>query len=283
MIAMVAILLIINRQIAGVLEEMIFWLLSIPLIVYMVRYDIQSGCIVAFSCILTSILFSSMTGIILLTSSMLIGLCYGVGLKKGWKNATLLLLAIVSQLLVSGLTVIVFGHIFGYDLIHELADMTGMMERAGIAAGAKTIAMLVILVVYIGSAIMQGIIIHVASHIILMRLRIKVAPLKPITQVRLPKVLGLAAFVGLVVYALSRFVPFGAKYEEVMVIVYLVSMLIALTNGVLECIRYGSSRGNKGIVVGGLIACFIPVVQNIIMCLGIYVSFGGSLEKLLGK
>ncbi|MDH6368155.1 MULTISPECIES: DUF2232 domain-containing protein [unclassified Breznakia] len=283
MIAMVAILLILNRQFAGVLEEMIFWLLSIPLIVYMVRYDIQSGLIVAISCILSSILFSTFTGMVLLISAMVSGVCYGIGLKKGWKNAYLLILAIVSQLLVSALTVIVFGHIFGYDIIAEVMDLTKMVEQAGIASGARTLAMLVVLIVYIGSACMQGIVIHVASHVILARLRIQVASLKPITQVRIPKQVGMLATVGLVIYAISQFVSVPAAYDDAILVLYLVCMMIAITIGVIECIGYGVKKRSRAIVLGALIACFIPVIQNIMMCLGIYVSFGGHIEKLIEK
>lgn len=275
MIACIAVILLINRQSANFFEDMIFWLLSLPMIVYVVRYGAKAGSIVFVSCMFTSVLFSTFTGIFYLFSALGIGLIYGYGLSKDYKNGILLAFSIIGHLIVTFLTAWVMAGIFGYNIAEEFADLTKALGDVGAVVDTKTLVMSVIALSYIGLALLQGIVVHAASHVLLERLRIKVKPLKPIQEIELPRWLGYPVVIGWGLYLLSGLGMFSKELEPYIFVIYFIALIIGIANGLLALLSYLIKKRKRNMVMFAILACFIPGINNIVLMIGIVDFFWG--------
>lgn len=90
MCALIGVILLLNRQTAGVFEASFYWILSLPILVYAARYDLKWSIIVSIATLLLSMMISSPATIFYLFSSLVIGVVYGVGVRKKWPNSILL-------------------------------------------------------------------------------------------------------------------------------------------------------------------------------------------------
>ena len=275
MIACIAVILLINRQSANFLEVMIFWLLSLPIIVYVVRYGVRAATIVSVSSMCTAILFSTFTGIFYLFSALGIGLIYGYGLNKGYKNGILLTISIMGQLLVTFITAVVMASIFGIDLTKEFIDLTNLMSTMAIATDTKTMVMSIIALLYIGSAVLQGIVVHAASHLLLIRLRINIRTLKPLQKIKLPRWLGYPVVMGWLLYLLSGLNIFSEKLQPYIFVIYFIALIVGVANGLLALLSYLIKKGKRNLVVFVLLVCFVPGINNVVLMIGIVEFFWG--------
>ena len=68
MVAIVGMLLFINRQLAGMLEMVMYWVLTFPILMYTARYGVKSACVPAISMVLLSFMIAAPTTIFYLFS-----------------------------------------------------------------------------------------------------------------------------------------------------------------------------------------------------------------------
>ena len=69
MVAIVGMLLFINRQLAGMLEMVMYWVLTFPILMYTARYGVKSACVPAISMVLLSFMIAAPTTIFYLFCS----------------------------------------------------------------------------------------------------------------------------------------------------------------------------------------------------------------------
>ena len=93
MCAIVGLVLFINRQLGNMLEYFMYWVLTFPILVYTAKYGVRNALVPSVSMLLLSFMISSPTTIFYLFSCIVVGLVYGGGVRKGWKNGTLLFLS----------------------------------------------------------------------------------------------------------------------------------------------------------------------------------------------
>ena len=113
--ALEGVLLVINRQLAGVLDSYLIWVIPLPLIVYSSKYGLKDSLWVALSLVLLSFIIANPVTIFYVAGSALIGCVYGYGLGKGKSNAWLLITAILGSLVMTYLTCVIFAGFFGYS------------------------------------------------------------------------------------------------------------------------------------------------------------------------
>lgn len=119
MLAMMGVLLMINRQFASLFELMIF-LLSIPIIIYSIKYGVKMGIVIGVSAMLIAIITSSFTSLFYVGAAIMSGLVYSYMLLHKIKSGVLILFLSLINMLVAFISVIVLGAIFGYDIQAEI-------------------------------------------------------------------------------------------------------------------------------------------------------------------
>lgn len=280
MIALISLLLIINRQMANVLENIIAWVIALPMLVYCVRYSWRASLLVFVSCLLMSLILAAPTTIFYLFSALSTGLIYGYGVRKGWQNRVLLLLSVGMQMITMLLTVLVLSSIFGYNINEEFLTLFNLIQSVEGIGDSQSIVWLFLGVIYIGSSLLQGILIHVLAHMLLARLRIKARPLKQIWELVYPKWVGVFVVISWLAYMGSSLGLFSTNIRSYILMVYVIGSMIGISSGLLVILTYAIKEQKKSLLMVACIIGFIPGVNNLVLWLGIYNIFSGFHQKI---
>ena len=202
-LAIFAVLLLLNRQTAGLFEEIFIYLLPIPMVAYAAKYDLRASLSVFFGMVVFPFFFGTFTTIFYAISAALLGLVFGTCLRKKADLTFTMLLLMGLSALFNVLSTVTLASLFGYDLDQEIREMQDMMRQMlssfGPAADAYQsflnsdflMRMLIISMVLLG--IVQGFVIFHLSLILLRRLRIPVPTAKSVYAYYPPRITGLIA------------------------------------------------------------------------------------------
>lgn len=135
MVAIVGMLLFINRQLAGMLEMVMYWVLTFPILMYTARYGVKSACVPAISMVLLSFMIAAPTTIFYLFSCDVVGIVYGAGIRKKWKNGTLLLWTGIFTFVSYLITTVLFAAMFGYDPAEDVEMVKMLLDFMHIDIG----------------------------------------------------------------------------------------------------------------------------------------------------
>ena len=182
MCAIVGVMLLINRQFAGLMEEMLLFAFPLPMVFFAAKYGWKDALLPFAAMVLLSVVLGTPQTIFYVASESLLGLVYGGGiyLKQGRKR--LLVSAIIIAILANIITTIIYASFFGYDIPAEIAELQNIMENMFAQTGMgmpSTIDMpRFLLTIYIASTIMigimQGFVTHILSLTMLKRMRFEV-------------------------------------------------------------------------------------------------------------
>lgn len=270
MIALVSIVLLLNRQTANFLEDFLFWLMSIPMLIYSAKYGMKMSVIVFVSSLLVGIMFAAPTTMFYLGAALITGIAYGYGVRHNWNNRMLLSVSIIMELLSMLLVVVVLASIFGYNLLDEFSDVFALIESSGLVINSKSITVTFLAILYAGTSVLQGILLHVLAHLILTRIRISIQPLKPLQDIYYPKWVAYVIMAIWIFYLLGNFGFFPESIAAYVYLGYTVAFMIGMSAGVITLITYAVQKKNKLFVFLAIMACFIPFLNNLIFCLGVY-------------
>lgn len=189
MCAIVGLVLFINRQLGNMLEYFMYWVLTFPILVYTAKYGVRNALVPSVSMLLLSFMISSPTTIFYLFSCIVVGLVYGGGVRKGWKNGTLLVFSGIFTFFSYLVTTVLLAAVFGYDPAEDIELVKTILELMNIHSGIdlmKTVTIIVVLVAVLMS-VLQTMCIHMIGNILLSRLHIRVHPMNNILSIRAPK------------------------------------------------------------------------------------------------
>ncbi len=215
MCAIVGLLLVVNRQFAGLFEEMFLFFFPLPMVFYSAKYGKKDSWVVFVAiCLLTAIIGTPQT-IFYVASESLLGLIYGSGIHDKKDSRKLMFMSIAVGIVVNIITTIVYASFFGYDLGAELTEyetaITQAMNQTGMALPStinlKQMLTTVLLVSVVLTGILQGIITHVFSRLLLKRLRFEIPPSTPLALYYPKKWTGYLGLLGLVAYYFSVYKP----------------------------------------------------------------------------
>ncbi len=274
MCAIVGVVLLINRQLGGLFQDMFLFLFPIPMVFYSAKYGWKDSWVVfAAMCILGFILGGIPT-LFYVGSESLIGLIYGGGIYSGKKTHHLVLVTMAAGAVVNVLSTVVFASVFGYDIAAETKEMESMINQVFEGTGAE-LPSTVNLTQYIGTIIvvsailtgvMQGFVTHVLSRLLLKRLRVPVEPPTPIADYYPPKWTGYLGFAGFMAYYYSIYRPLG---NEIMHSLFqglgMCGFLYLLVYGVIGIIVFMRVRNPKARGLGILLSMFILFVMPVFL------------------
>ena len=230
LVAIFGVLLLLNRQTGGMLEETFIFLFPIPMVAFSARYGWKDSLPVFVCTVLISIVCGIFTSAFYAISQSFIGVVYGSCLHaKRDSNKTMLLvmgLSAVSNLLSS----IVLASLFGINLQEDMEMMQTMMRQAIEKTGVsmtpqqmqsielllqKDTLMRIFIVSMIFMGVVQGFIVCQLSLLILRRLRFQIQKPAPITSYYPPRWTGYIALLVFVLYSSTLAMPAMSGRKEI--------------------------------------------------------------------
>ena len=230
LVAIFGVLLLLNRQTGGMLEETFIFLFPIPMVAFSARYGWKDSLPVFVCTVLISIVCGIFTSAFYAITQSFIGAVYGSCLHaKRDSNKTMLLvmgLSAVSNLL----STIVLASLFGINIQEDLqmmqTTMRQMIEKAGINMTPqqmqsielllqKDTLMRIFIVSMIFMGVVQGFIVCQLSLLILRRLRFQIQKPAPITSYYPPRWTGFIALLVFVLYSSTLAMPEMSGRQEI--------------------------------------------------------------------
>ena len=185
LLAIVGALMLINRQLSYMFEELIVMLTPVVIIIYSTMYDLKDGAVLSVSLLILGFLFGSTYSYCYLPISVIVGMGYSFGIKKNFDKKKLLIIAIALFLLGEVIVTFVVSPLMGIDLASQIKEMktiyedlmtkSGMtsnpFEAYGVNLNSIILISLVLSTILVG--IMEGLIIHILAIFLLNRFKIK--------------------------------------------------------------------------------------------------------------
>lgn len=238
MAAIVGALLVLNRQTANFFDYALFWIVPLPVVIYTAKYGAKNALMLVISIIVIAIITGMPSALFYSCMGSTLGLLLGAAVRKQKEQGTLLLISCGVSIVTTFLTIFVFASVLGYNLIDEtnatIEMLTTIMETMGMSAQLQSIIDFVPILVMMSlllSALLEGVLVYLLSNIVLHRMKIKIAPMKPVSQIQLPKLWGyvfILLYIGSIV-ALN--IGTMATYSNLLYFIQVISLLILMANG----------------------------------------------------
>lgn len=219
MAAIVGVMLVINRQTAGLLESMLLFAFPLPMVFYAAKYGLKQSIAELVAITLLSFIISTPQTMFYVVTEMLIGLIYGAGIHDRKPSGQLVLITIILSVIVNLVTTVVAAEFFGYDIGEEISMYMEMIDQVQSSTGMTSpvtdmhaFLMNIVVVSTVLLGVMQGLITHLLSRLMLKRLRIYMEPMKPLIEYFPPKWSGYAGIVCVIMYAVSVYRPLENSY-----------------------------------------------------------------------
>ena len=208
MVALIGVFMLIDRQFQGTFSSMFVFLLPLPMVYFGAKYGLRDSLMVLTAIIFVSFIFASPFALFFFVAEAIIGLVYGCGIYQNVESKRLLLRTMVLGGLTELLAVVINVAIFGVSfdqLVLELRQTFDMMQQSlGLTVNTNVDINVLLRNVFFVSTLMIGvleaIVTHISSRLLLKRLRMKVPESTPLYLYFAPKWIGYVALVGMFGY-----------------------------------------------------------------------------------
>ncbi len=301
--ALVGVLVYINRLLANGLELYFFWIIPIPVIIYIVKFDVKQAIVMNVAMLLMTMIIAGpiSTSSFYVLGSVIAGTVYGAGLVKQ-KSATFLITSVVIvSLIMMFVSFFIFANFFDYDLLAEmgflketLGKLIDMMSKGDASVSSTLLSIFddnalftIIIISSVLSSLLEGFLVHSIAFIVLRRLKMTVPPMKSVSELYAPFWLKLVVLAGLAGDILMRQFPVVAQYKNIIfpitVVAYIVCFLFGyILISTLLAIRIPNPKKRASLsVIVLLLALFLSMVVIGIGIFDIFTSFRKTLIEEL--
>lgn len=222
MAAIIGVLLLINRQTAGLLESFLLFAFPLPMVFYGAKYGWKASFMVlAAIAVLCFIIGTPQTWFYVLSES-LIGVVYGCGVYHKTPTRTIVMRTVIMAVVADVLSMLVFAKFFGYDLTGEVKEYKTAIDQVTKTNGVSMPSTLnidnmlktMIILSTVLTGVMEGIVTHLLSRLMLKRLRFHLPPMTPVSEYFPPKWSGYLGMAGLIAYAVSVYRPLADSTQN---------------------------------------------------------------------
>ena len=289
MVAMIGAFLLIDRQLAHVLEAFLFWAFPLPILLFTVKYGLRDGIICGICAILVSFIFATTDSVFLVICSVGMGIVYGYGVYKQKRNLSLLIQTFIISLFYYVVTTYLFASFFGYDMIEEGKAMYEMMQpifqNQPLTTNVDRFVEVIFFIVLILTPLLQTILVHLCAVVLLKRLHLAEIKMKSLAEVSMPKRISwcLIVLYGLLEMVL-RFVDISSYPEMVesgLLIVQLAIVITFIFFGIVVAMVVGAIMKKKWISLVAIIGCF--VFPQLVILVGMIDTATDYREKILRR
>lgn len=213
--AVMGVLLLVDRQLAGLLISYFLFVLPLPMVLYSARYGMKDSLIVFAAVMILSVMLGSLQTIFYVFAESLIGLCYGTGVYHKRSRSMILTMTLVIGAVAEVFSMIVLASVFGFDIAGEIAAYSELLTELDgmMGAGFTTVVNLeqfvidCLVVAAVMTGILEGAVTHMLSQMLLKRLHFTIEPPKALKDMYMPKWVGYVAIALVVVYFYTAMRP----------------------------------------------------------------------------
>lgn len=297
MIALFGIMLVIDRQFAGVLAYYLMFIMPLPIIIYCAKYGMKDGIVVGVAIMLVSLMLASPQSIFLTIVACVVGVTYGTLVFRKTNNGILLIITMMACIIAEVLMGITFASFFGMDLnttinetsvmVNSILDTISGTQNAASMLSFELdglIRVIAIMSVVI-TGVMEGIIVHILANFILTRLKYDINPIKQFIDWNVPKWLGYLLFFSMILMVVSPRIIINEAFLNVILVCGIVSTVVLFMFGFLATILCGVVKYRKkytGLLILVTIILFYIVVPVLCVIGFIYISTDMKQQLLKG-
>lgn len=214
MAAIVGVMLAIDRQTAGMLESLLLFAFPLPMVFFSAKYGMKDSIVVFCAMVMLSFIIATPQAMFYIATESLIGLIYGAGIHDRKPTGKIILITAVLSAVVTLFSTVIAAEFFGYDIVGELDMYMEAINDVMTSTGQtlpipdmKAFLFNIMIVSTVLTGVLQGLITHMLSRLMLKRLRIYMEPIKPLIEYFPPKWTGYVGIVGVVMYGASVYMP----------------------------------------------------------------------------
>ena len=284
-IAIFAMLLIVNRQTGLFFEEFFVYLLPLPMAVYTALYDWKYGLMVFVGMTAFSFIFGGFTTIFYAVSASLIGLVFGTMVCRKVDPTKMLIIIMVFSAISTIISSVALASLFGYDIDMSLTEMKTMLTTTFEATGNGALMefytmdflkqLFVISMALMG--LLEGFIVYRLGLLIMKRLHISVRRAVPLLEFYPPAITGILAmtafFAG--IYGLSKQnqSPLYTNISQALWVIGFFYLVFFGILGVILFVRKYITRSRALIAVLTVLAYLLFAQYLVFLGFG-YITFG---------
>ena len=254
--ALLGAFLLLNRQLAGMFDVYMLWIIPIPVIVYCLKFDVRQGFVMGIAMVLLTFIVATPMTLFYVASSIAAGLIYAHGMNKGYSSMQLIISVIMVSLFMLVVTTVVFSSFFGYSLADDI-EFTRQSTEAIIKSMAAVMGdsvlenpliklmlshnflLYIIMLSSVLTSVLEGILVHLLAILILKRLKMPMPPIRPLSEIRAPLVIRVFVAAVFMLSILNMFqVPFFAKYSQIIMALVPVAYIFCCFYGYLLAVTW---------------------------------------------
>ena len=296
LLAIVGALMLINRQLSYMFEELIVMMAPVVIIIYSTMYDLKDGAILSVSLLILGFLLGSTYSYMYLPISVIVGMGYSFGIKKNLDKNKLLIIAIALFLLGEIIITFVVSPLLGLDIATQVAEMktvysdlmnkagygTDPLSQYGVSLNSIILISLVLSTILIG--VMEGLIIHILSMFLLYRFKIKTFNSGSILSFNLNPIVAYICFISTFgLYFVNRIENETLKLA--IITMAMIGMIILVYYGYIFVVMYLKLVTGKKVtafIVVLIILFTIPLSLVVLTVIG-FLYGAGPLKNLLAE
>jgi len=284
MLAIIGVVLYLNRMSGQALMGFLVFILPLPSIFYIAKYGPRQGLILSFVILLFPILIGDFVALFYTTTAVAVGLVYGYGVYKDKDNGWLVITATIVTAISLYFEIYLLQAFIGEDFIGELRlileQFLVMANEAGLKGIPDNFMTLTLSLVPMMALIMsfgQAFVTHIAALILLQRLKIKTRKMRPLTEWVIPTKYAIFLAIGI-------FANLGVQYttnETLQILfnnVYFVSSLAFCIDAYIFVLFYARVSGKKLFVLLAILVLFLPPFG---ISIGLFDSFTDLRKRVL--
>ena len=242
-VALVGVLLWLNRYTSGMLMYYFSFIMPLPLILFAGKYGFKASLTPFIAIMIITLLFfiGSPATIFITVNSCLTGMVYGWGIHSKKNGNQLLLMTMFFTALSGFVTTYIFAEAFGINIQEEIDLILDVFKDAPMKMPLNLTIRDFVQAFYpiavIFTAITEAFVVHMFSFVILKRLRYPLDNLKLLVTFKIPKWVGLLLVVLTFSSVLtSRFTD--PRWASAVVVISTVSSLVLFIDGLIFVIWY---------------------------------------------
>ena len=273
MAAIIGVLLLINRQTAGLLESFLLFAFPLPMVFYGAKYGWKASWLVfAAIAVLCFIIGTPQTWFYVLSES-LIGMVYGCGVYHRTSMHTIVMRTVIMAVVADVLSMLVFAKFFGYDLTGEIKEYKTAINQALDQSGAAVPSSInldsmlktVIILSTVLTGVMEGIITHLLSRLMLKRMRFRLPPMTPVSEYFPPKWSGYLGMAGLIAYEVSVYRPLADSTQNMVLAGVGMAGVFYLAVYGMICMSLTFYRHTRSKVIAVLLSVILMLFMSVIV------------------
>lgn len=225
MLAILGAVMLLDRQTAGAISGTVLYLFPLPMVFYASKYGWKDSLTVLAALFALLFMLGTPQSVFYVGFEAVIGTVYGAGIHAGTDNKRILIRTILMSVLLEITALFVFAAFFGYDITTEINEykniVSGLFQETGteLAGSVDLDGLLrnIFLISIVLTGVLEGLITHAVSRIMLKRMHMKMPPSTPLWNYYPPKWSGYLAIVGFAGFYLSLARPLSNElYQNLM-------------------------------------------------------------------